>query len=46
MKLEYYLQDIELIAQKIIETNPEKVILFNGEMGVGKTTLINQIVVE
>lgn len=40
MKLEYYLQDINEVAQKIIAANPEKVILFNGEMGAGKTTLI------
>ncbi|RXR18920.1 tRNA (adenosine(37)-N6)-threonylcarbamoyltransferase complex ATPase subunit type 1 TsaE [Flavobacterium amnicola] len=40
MKLEYYLQDIHEVAQKIIDANPEKVILFNGEMGAGKTTLI------
>jgi len=40
MKLEYYLQDIQEVAQKIIDANPEKVILFNGEMGAGKTTLI------
>ncbi|MDI9311630.1 MAG: tRNA (adenosine(37)-N6)-threonylcarbamoyltransferase complex ATPase subunit type 1 TsaE [Limnohabitans sp.] len=43
MKLEYYLQDIELTAQKVIEANPEKVILFNGDMGAGKTTFIKTL---
>lgn len=43
MKLEYYLQDIREVAEKIIASNPEKVILFNGEMGAGKTTLIKTL---
>ncbi|WP_136666607.1 tRNA (adenosine(37)-N6)-threonylcarbamoyltransferase complex ATPase subunit type 1 TsaE [Flavobacterium sp. H122] len=43
MRLEYYLQDIDKIAQQIINSNPEKVILFNGEMGAGKTTLIKTL---
>lgn len=43
MILEYYLQDIEKIALQIINSNPEKVILFNGEMGAGKTTLIKTL---
>lgn len=43
MKLEYYLQDIEHIAQQIIDSRPEKVILFNGDMGAGKTTLIKTL---
>lgn len=43
MKLEYYLQDIEQIAKEVITSNPHKVILFNGEMGAGKTTLITTL---
>ncbi len=43
MKLEYYLQDINEVAQKILDANPQKVILFNGEMGAGKTTLIKKL---
>ena len=31
------------MAQQIIANNPKKVILFHGEMGVGKTTLIKQL---
>ena len=40
MKIEFNLNEIDHVAQKIIEANPEKVILFNGEMGAGKTTFI------
>ncbi len=43
MKIEYYLQDIQEVAEKIVASNPEKVILFNGEMGSGKTTLIKTL---
>lgn len=43
MKIEYYLQDIQEVAEKIVASNPEKVILFNGEMGAGKTTLIKTL---
>jgi tRNA threonylcarbamoyladenosine biosynthesis protein TsaE len=43
MKLEYSLQDINEVAQQIIDAKPQKVILFNGEMGTGKTTLIKTL---
>ena len=43
MKLEFDLQEINQIARKIIEAKPEKVILFNGEMGAGKTTFIKAL---
>lgn len=40
MELIFTLEEIENVAEKIIASNPKKVILFYGEMGVGKTTLI------
>jgi tRNA threonylcarbamoyladenosine biosynthesis protein TsaE len=40
MKIEFNLDEIEVVANQILDTNPEKVILFNGEMGAGKTTFI------
>jgi tRNA threonylcarbamoyladenosine biosynthesis protein TsaE len=43
MNIEFSLNQINEIANKIIALNPQKVILFNGEMGVGKTTLIKEL---
>jgi tRNA threonylcarbamoyladenosine biosynthesis protein TsaE len=43
MKIEFYLDQINEAAQKVIAENPEKVILFNGEMGAGKTTFIKAL---
>lgn len=40
MKIEFNLDEIKEAAQKILDNNPEKIILFNGEMGAGKTTFI------
>jgi tRNA threonylcarbamoyladenosine biosynthesis protein TsaE len=43
MNVTFSLDQLEEVAQKIIAKNPNKVILFHGEMGVGKTTLIKQL---
>lgn len=43
MILTFSLGQINEVAQKIIDQNPKKVILFHGEMGVGKTTLIKAL---
>ena len=43
MKITFSLAQINEVAKKIIDQNPHKVILFNGEMGVGKTTLIKEL---
>ncbi len=40
MQIIFSLEEINQVAEKILSQNPQKVILFNGEMGVGKTTLI------
>lgn len=43
MEIIFSLDEIENVAQKIVEANPKKVILFYGNMGVGKTTLIKSL---
>ena len=43
MEIQFSLDEINAAAEKVIAQNPEKVILFNGEMGAGKTTFIKAI---
>ncbi|MDQ8013722.1 MAG: tRNA (adenosine(37)-N6)-threonylcarbamoyltransferase complex ATPase subunit type 1 TsaE [Flavobacterium nitrogenifigens] len=43
MNIVFSLDQIQEVAEQIIASNPNKIILFNGEMGVGKTTLIKQL---
>lgn len=43
MEVVFTIDQLELVAQQIIAQQPRKVILFHGEMGVGKTTLIKQL---
>nr|WP_315188007.1 tRNA (adenosine(37)-N6)-threonylcarbamoyltransferase complex ATPase subunit type 1 TsaE [uncultured Flavobacterium sp.] len=43
MEITFSLEEINTVAEQIIAQNPNKVILFHGEMGVGKTTLIKQL---
>jgi len=43
MKIQFSLEQIDEAAKTVIASNPNKVILFNGEMGVGKTTFIKSI---
>ncbi len=43
MKKNYSLQDISEVAKEVIANAKHKVLLFYGEMGVGKTTLIKEI---
>ena len=43
MEIQFKLHEINQVAQKIIAQNPHKVVLFHGEMGAGKTTLIKAI---
>ena len=40
MEIIFSIDEIDYVAQKILTENPKKVILFYGNMGVGKTTLI------
>ena len=43
MEVVFSIDELENVAKKIIAQNPNKVILFNGKMGVGKTTLIKKL---
>ncbi|MFH6991294.1 tRNA (adenosine(37)-N6)-threonylcarbamoyltransferase complex ATPase subunit type 1 TsaE [Flavobacterium sp. FlaQc-48] len=43
MNIVFSLDQIQEAAAQILASNPKKIILFNGEMGVGKTTLIKQL---
>ncbi|WP_456377188.1 tRNA (adenosine(37)-N6)-threonylcarbamoyltransferase complex ATPase subunit type 1 TsaE [Lutibacter sp.] len=40
----YSLQQLPKIAKEVLQFSKHKVVLFYGEMGVGKTTLIKEIV--
>lgn len=44
MKKEYTLNQLPEIAQQIIQFSKCKTLLFYGKMGVGKTTLIKEII--
>ena len=43
MKYTFSIEEISEVATKILNENPPKIILFHGEMGVGKTTLIKEL---
>ncbi len=43
MIITFSLDEIQQTAQKILDQNPQKVILFLGEMGAGKTTFIKAL---
>ena len=44
MKIKYNLKELPKITTEIIKTVDHKILLFYGEMGVGKTTLIKELV--
>jgi tRNA threonylcarbamoyladenosine biosynthesis protein TsaE len=43
MNKNYSLLDLNQIAKDIVKNSKHKILLFHGEMGVGKTTLIKEI---
>jgi tRNA threonylcarbamoyladenosine biosynthesis protein TsaE len=43
MKITFSLEEINQVAKEILANNPKKIILFYGEMGAGKTTLIKAL---
>ena len=44
MKKNYTIEELPQIAKDVIANSEHKIMLFYGEMGVGKTTLIKEIV--
>ena len=43
-QIEYTLQDLEAVANKVLDfADEDNIILFEGDLGAGKTTLINLI---
>lgn len=46
MEILFSIHEINNVARKIISENPKKVIIFHGNMGVGKTTLIKALALE
>lgn len=43
MEVIFSLDQIQEVTKQILAQNPNKILLFNGEMGAGKTTLIKQL---
>ena len=43
MEIQFSLDEIGAAASQLMDQNPQKVILFNGEMGAGKTTFIKAL---
>lgn len=46
MNKSFNISDINLVAKQIVKSVNSKIILFHGEMGIGKTTLVSAIVKE
>lgn len=45
MEIEYTLETLDSVSKQIIDATPHsKIILFNGDLGTGKTTLIKELV--
>ena len=45
LEITYQIEDISSIAKQILDTANSKTLLFYGDMGVGKTTLIKELVI-
>lgn len=43
MEFVFSLDEIDIVAQKVLDLNLNKVVLFHGNMGTGKTTFIKNL---
>ncbi|AWG22500.1 tRNA (adenosine(37)-N6)-threonylcarbamoyltransferase complex ATPase subunit type 1 TsaE [Flavobacterium faecale] len=43
MEFIFSLNEIESVAQQVLDTKPSEIILFHGDMGAGKTTFIKEL---
>ena len=43
MEFNFSLSEIEAVADRILEQTPQKIIVFKGQMGAGKTTFIKAL---
>lgn len=43
MELTFKLQELDMVAKKILDNSPSKILAFYGDMGAGKTTLIKAL---
>ncbi|OCB78566.1 tRNA (adenosine(37)-N6)-threonylcarbamoyltransferase complex ATPase subunit type 1 TsaE [Flavobacterium crassostreae] len=43
MECIFSLKDLDSVAAQVVAQNPNKILLFQGEMGAGKTTFIKQL---
>ena len=43
MEFVFSLDQIETVAQQLLQNSPQKVIIFSGQMGAGKTTFIKAL---
>ncbi len=46
LEITYTLEQLDEVAASLIKATDEKILLFHGEMGTGKTTLIQQLINE
>jgi tRNA threonylcarbamoyladenosine biosynthesis protein TsaE len=46
MEFIFELEEIQKVAEKVVQEHPKKVIIFNGAMGAGKTTFIKSLAKE
>ena len=44
LEIDYQIEDIEAVAKQILDHVSSKIVLFYGEIGAGKTTLIKSLV--